>query len=506
MYFQNLKKAILKNRTTSIIVFFALLIFCTTACNSHGYFHGDEHYQIIEFAGVKLGTHQSSELAWEFSEKLRPSLQTTLVFFIISILKIINVINPYTQLFILRLITALFAIYVIKFSVDRNRYLLKGKGMQIAFLLISFFLWFIPFLSVRYSSETLSGLFMLFGISLYDKEKRYNSILVGFIFGISYLFRFQIAFAFIGFLFWFFIVDKRNWKEIFRLGIPFIGVVLIGIVIDSWFYGEFVFTSWNYFHETMLKKDSVSFGDSPWYYYLESIYTLPSKIIGTFILLSLILVLMFYPKNKMIWMIIPFLIFHSLVPHKEERFIFPIIYFFPLILMLAFDLIYQIKQNSILKKSYTILLISTLLIVNGIGLLAMSQKSAGLGRMEISKYIHDHYGDKKINLIYSIWSNPYDPWQGLTAKFYSEKNIESVKIDKLCFLNDSLLLQNSSNLLVIRKYDREYDECKNVLNSKNIKLLVKSVPDWILKLNNKFYNYPDQDVFELYSINGKVSN
>ena len=116
MYFQNLKKAILKNRTTSIIVFFALLIFCTTACNSHGYFHGDEHYQIIEFAGVKLGTHQSSELAWEFSEKLRPSLQTTLVFFIISILKIINVINPYTQLFILRLITALFAIYVIKFS------------------------------------------------------------------------------------------------------------------------------------------------------------------------------------------------------------------------------------------------------------------------------------------------------------------------------------------------------------------------------------------------------
>jgi phosphatidylinositol glycan class B len=500
IYFQKLKSTILKNRTTSIIVLFALLLFCITAYNSHGYFHADEHYQIIEFAGLKLGTHTSSELAWEFSEKLRPSLQTTIAYIIISFLKLTNIKDPYTQLFVLRLITSFFAIYVIQLFVYRNKYLLKGKGMHLAFLLMSFFLWFIPFLSVRFSSETLSGLFMLLGVSLYDKEKKSNSIIVGIIFGISYLFRFQIAFALVGFLFWIFIIDKRNWKEFFKLGIPFTGVVLIGIVVDSWFYGEIVFTSWNYFYETILNKDSISFGDSPWWYYIESIYTLPTKIIGAFILLSLLLVFIFHPKNKMIWMIIPFLLVHSFVPHKEERFIFPIIYFFPLIMMLAIDLIFQIKQNFILKKSYTILLIFTFLIINVIGLLAMSQKSAGLGRMEISKYIHDHYGDKKINLIYCVWANPYDPWQGLKAKYYLEKNMESVKIDRLCYLKDSLLLKNTCNLLVIRKCDRDVKECKYVFNSKKIKLLVKSVPDWILKLNNKFYHYPDQDVFELYYI------
>jgi phosphatidylinositol glycan class B len=506
IYFQDLKSKIIKNRTTTIIVLFALLISGITAFNSHGYYHADEHYQIIEYAGIKLGTHKPSDLAWEFSEKIRSSLQPTIAFIIISVLKLLDIKDPYNQVFILRLLTAFFSIYVIQLFANKNKYLLNGKGMHIAFLLMSFFLWFIPFLSVRFSSETLSGLFMLLGVSLYDKEKRSNSILVGIIFGISYLFRFQIVFSLVGFLFWIFIIDKRNWREFFKLGIPFILVVIIGVLIDSWFYGELVFTSWNYFYETMLKKGSISFGDSPWYFYLESIYTLPTKIIGAFILTSFLIMLIFHPKNKLIWMIIPFLIVHSLIPHKEERFIFPIIYFFPLIMMLSFNLIYQIRQNDILKKTYTVLLIFTFLIINGIGLLAMSQKSAGLGRMEISKYIHEHYGNKKINLIYCVWSNPYDPWQGLTAKFYLEKNIESVKIDKLCFLNDSLLLKNSRNLLVIRKYDREYDECKNVLNSKNIKPLVKSVPDWILKLNNKFYNYPDQDVFELYSIIGKCSN
>ena len=43
------------------IIALAIVIYGITAWNSHGYYHADEHYQIIEFAGEKLGTHDAHE-------------------------------------------------------------------------------------------------------------------------------------------------------------------------------------------------------------------------------------------------------------------------------------------------------------------------------------------------------------------------------------------------------------------------------------------------------------
>lgn len=57
------------------------MVFFITAWKSDGYYHADEHYQLIEFAGKILGTHQPEELAWEYNARLRPALQPTIAAF-----------------------------------------------------------------------------------------------------------------------------------------------------------------------------------------------------------------------------------------------------------------------------------------------------------------------------------------------------------------------------------------------------------------------------------------
>jgi len=60
-------------RFHQLVLIVALLIYVVTAYFSKGYYHADEHYQVIEFAGLKTGTHSGSDLAWEYRENSRQS-------------------------------------------------------------------------------------------------------------------------------------------------------------------------------------------------------------------------------------------------------------------------------------------------------------------------------------------------------------------------------------------------------------------------------------------------
>ena len=44
----------------------SLLLIAVAAYNSYGFFQFDEHYQVVEFTGYKLGKTPESELAWEY--------------------------------------------------------------------------------------------------------------------------------------------------------------------------------------------------------------------------------------------------------------------------------------------------------------------------------------------------------------------------------------------------------------------------------------------------------
>lgn len=60
------------NRFVLILI---IILYLFSTINSNGFYHPDEHFQLIEFAGLKAGWNTSDDLAWEYGAQIRPTLQ-----------------------------------------------------------------------------------------------------------------------------------------------------------------------------------------------------------------------------------------------------------------------------------------------------------------------------------------------------------------------------------------------------------------------------------------------
>ena len=65
--FMSFKNLYLQNK----IYFISILSLLISSIFSVGFFHPDEHYQILEFANYKMGNINPTQLPWEFHEKIR---------------------------------------------------------------------------------------------------------------------------------------------------------------------------------------------------------------------------------------------------------------------------------------------------------------------------------------------------------------------------------------------------------------------------------------------------
>ena len=62
----------------SLLLLTAVVI--VTAWFSNLFYFPDEHYQVLEFMGHKLGITPASALPWEFHQRIRPWLQPAIYF------------------------------------------------------------------------------------------------------------------------------------------------------------------------------------------------------------------------------------------------------------------------------------------------------------------------------------------------------------------------------------------------------------------------------------------
>jgi len=489
-----------KDKFFLLTIVTAFFVYVITAFNSHGYYHADEHYQIIEFAAHKLGKVTPDQMAWEFNARLRPTLQPIVALGIIKFLLILNITDPYIQVCVLRILTAVLSLLVISVFVKNTSSYFINKWQNRSYFLLSFFLWFIPYISVRFSSETYSGLFFILALVTFirHKESHKNTVLIGLLMGLSFLFRFQMAFAAFGFGLWLLFVNKSNWHDIIKLSLGFLLMVGVGILIDSWFYGEFVFSPWNYFYENVVNDVASTFGGKPWYYYPGKMVVYPSIFIGIPLFLSFVIVLVLNYKNLFLWCIIPFVIVHTLIPHKEERFMFPLIYMFPFVMMSAYKYLNDYLENKKYMRLINWILVVFFLVVNPIGIIALSSKSAGIGRMEITKWINDNVVDKDFNIIHIYRGNPYNPWRGLPATFYMNDNYHDYEIDSLAQLHDSILVSGAVNFLALRAEEVTSREAQQIMTQQKFEFVKSSVPQWIIKLNYYFSIYDNKNVLLLY--------
>ena len=154
------------NRYYIIFVITGLIVYTITAFMSKGYYHPDEHYQILEFANYKLGNIQRADLPWEYQFSMRSSFMPWIAYYII---KLFN--NPFHATLVLRLITAVMSVTAISFFIHAYNQTIE-KHNKVVFYFLSFLLWVLPFINVRFSSETWSGISLLFALGFWEKNKK----------------------------------------------------------------------------------------------------------------------------------------------------------------------------------------------------------------------------------------------------------------------------------------------------------------------------------------------
>ena len=487
---------------TRTLILLIPLIYLLAALHSVGYHHPDEHYQIVEFAGLKGGWNKGADLAWEYDSQIRPTMQPMLALSVFKHMNVVGFDSPFQLSAGLRILSAIFACFCICCFVRSFLPLIK-ESYRTAFVLFSFLLWFLPVISVRFSSETWAGLTLLLSVAFLNSSDKDNATKrkalfyagIGVLWGLCFEFRYQMAIPLFGLFLWLFVVKNEKLSNLFSLISGGAIVVAACFLLDSWYYGDWVFAPWNYFKINIIDDVASNFGVSPWYYYFDEILNRPTPLIGLLIVVALIVFLIRRYRNIVAWCIIPFLLIHSIIPHKELRFLFPVAYFVPLIMFLAFQ---EIPEKWIIpiKKIALYPLFAIVLIINTGGLVLLSFKPALNGNIEILQYIHNHYDN--IKLYTPSGSNPYtlsEKTKGLTPRFYANKKVEIKKLEEILYSKEQKEIPGDA--LVMLWSSSNY---KKNIEQLGFHEVHRSIPKWIEKIDRFYKVYMNYDfIFVLYA-------
>lgn len=449
------------------------IIFLVTALFSVGYHQFDEHFQILEFAGLKLGLTEPDNLAWEYHYQTRAAIQPAIVVLVYSFLGLIKITNPFTIAIFLRMLSGLFSFLSIHLFYGVYRREIKDSLLQKWFLLLSFLLWFAVYNNVRFSSENWSGSIFLIAYSLFflkESESKSHYLLIGILFGLSFLFRYQVGLLIAGFMLWLLFIKREKIFHLILLSSGIISSTALGILIDWWYYCDWTLTAWNYFEQGIVLDKLSGFGVKPWWYYFEAVFIKAIPPISIVCILSLFIVLICKIKDAIIWTIVPFIIVQSIIGHKETRYLFPIIGFLPILIIKSIEIIQQRWCSNLLKTALSGKAINAFWIANIIilGIIAFRPADSNIS---LYKTIFDNY--KGPTTLYYIKSSPYQRVQ-LDTVFYRRKNLgirEIHSIDEIDLASDQICL------FVTRKPDSVSE------TAHQYKLIYSTLPEWVKRLN-----------------------
>lgn len=449
-------------------------IFLITAWFSTGYNQSDEHFQILEFAGLKLDVNQEHDLAWEYGAKMRPALQPAMVVMMHQVLGVLGIDNPFTITWLLRLLTAAFTLAVtwLLYQVYKERF---PEGHQRwAFFLFSFFLWFGFYNGVRFNSETWSAntFALAVGLLLYWKTpggRQY--LLLGLLVGLSFLFRYQVAFMIAGFGLWLIFVRKEEADRILSFVVGGLLMAGLGVLIDRWFYGEWVLSTWHYFEQNILLDKASSFGVDPWwqYFYATVIKGIPP--FGLVYLLAIFLFIWQKPKDLITWLTVPFVGVHLLIAHKELRFFYVLLPFLPIAISTALQWWEDRRQRPLwsargYRIGWRVFWIHNTLLTIFIMFWPIIME------MNIYRTVYDRYSDPIT--LYGVQDNPFR--QALYINYYKCPSLCTAEVDSL----DKLPRYGQDKYLI--GIDRRYGYPIDSLPGQKT-LIYSSYPDWIRIVN-----------------------
>jgi 4-amino-4-deoxy-L-arabinose transferase-like glycosyltransferase len=291
----------------------------------------DEYQTGIRPAGMKL----LLDPAYVFTDAARSPILYYLDYYLFLLAsKTFGITSPVWLLRFAMMVVGLFSslmiymAYRISLLVNRD----DNNALTVASLFAFYFA--MPFIGTRLMSEALSSFFVIAAVYFATRswrmdDKGSNIFLSGLLFGVAAMFRFQAGLLFMGMLLFLSIYDLRHRAKWLLFG----GVLalILQIILDYATFGGFLTSIFGYvkFQMQVLATHS----SQPWYNFILLLFglTLPIATITT-------LPAFLRSCARHLWLCVPlafFVIFHCFSPHKEERFMFPIIPLFILMMGLG---------------------------------------------------------------------------------------------------------------------------------------------------------------------------
>ena len=462
----------------------SILIHLIASVFSTGFYHKDEHFQILEFSAMKLKLTPSECIAWEYHHQMRPAIQPAIAYGVVKTFQWIGFDNPFYETIFLRMISAILSficIYMLLLVFVRE---IHQEWLKKWFIFLSLFLWMLVYQHVRFSSESWSGSFFFIGLGLYfyflDKQiiNSLTLFITGVIIGFSFIIRFQTGFMIGGFLLWLLIVRREKYLNLSFLILGLFVSFSIGLLFDYWLYERWVLTAWHYLNINIIQDKVSSFGLDPWWYYIYKTFIIAIPPYSILLIGSFFTIWIFYPKNVISWVILPFLIIHTLIGHKEIRFLIPIVNTIPIVIILVLQKVIEDKRLSGIKYYFDRFswkwFYRSFLVINVILLMVICLKPSDR-MINFYKYVYDNNYSK----LYFMGKNPYR-YYTICKNFYKRKTLNVIEIQDLSELKNYVDGSKEKLFFVVDKFNINNELSETKLK---YKLIFRNLPEWSTHFN-----------------------
>ena len=331
MLFGEFRETIRKDKTLRLLLLASLIVQVIVCLTAIGIYHPDQHFQIIEFSSAQL--HKPFGYVWEYDAHIRPTLQVYIFTGYRLLCGSAGITDPFTQMTLLQVVFGL-ALFVL-YNAFALWYFKDGDRRTLYWVVfILNFSWWIPYTRTLFSSEMLSSLLFFGGLFIYITGRRgwLLTLLIGFLFALSFYTRFQTAFAILGFGCWM-IFFERRYMQLLPLAIGYILGVALNTWMDHEFYHQWVITPYTYYKVNIIEGKAAQFGTSPFIVYFTELMGIVFAPLISILLLWFAFRAAIVRKlsDPLSLTVLLFIVGHCVVAHKEDRFLFPILSIMPIL-------------------------------------------------------------------------------------------------------------------------------------------------------------------------------
>lgn len=333
-----------------ILIIFGIILRILASFFSKGFLTLDDHHNLVIDADILA---RGLSLPAEFKDS---ALYPLVVSFIMQIVRIFGINSPDTEMLFVRLAHGLFSVVgiflvfkILEAKVDKRSAAIGGIFMAAFFVM--------PIFSVHQFEEVICQIPLLASvwyIIRFEKEnKNLYLFLSGIFIGVALILRFPLISFVVPFLIGV-IITKSSRKLSFLFLFGFLVIIFLQSLSNLYINGEFGYSfSQNYGfilsdYNSIIKSDGYPAGPPSRY-----LLTLLATFIPPFSILFLISAVRGSKTFFLLGIsVLAFLIAHSVIENKQERFLLPII---PLLIILAvagFNSLKQWFQKKNLSKFY----------------------------------------------------------------------------------------------------------------------------------------------------------